>query len=145
MITTDEKNPGLQEIDPVTGLQKAYLVLSEEERAKGFVRPYRASYTHVGRKPKYPLRDLTGEEVNRFGTEYVKYEEFPASERPKVGRFWTQRELTPCNSSTILGKALAETFQRNPKFYGGTYCCACRDHFPVNEFVWDEDGKTVGS
>lgn len=35
-----------REIDPKTGMQKAYLVLTEEERAKGFVRPYRTSYIH---------------------------------------------------------------------------------------------------
>jgi hypothetical protein len=34
-------------IDPVTGQQKAYVVLTPEERAKGFVRPVRQSYTHV--------------------------------------------------------------------------------------------------
>ncbi len=28
------------------GMQKSYLVLSNEERAKGFVRPVRRSYTH---------------------------------------------------------------------------------------------------
>lgn len=145
MITTDTEDPGIREIDPATGLQKVYLVLSEEERAKGFVRPYRDCYVHVGKKPKYPLRDLTGEEQNRFGTEFVKYEEFPPSERPKVGRFWTQRELTPCGALTIMGRALSETYARNPKFYGKTFCCACREHYPVAEFVWDADGKTVGS
>lgn len=35
-----------REIDPATGMQKGYVVLSEEERAKGFVRPLRMSYTH---------------------------------------------------------------------------------------------------
>lgn len=36
--------PDHREIDPATGLQKDYVVLSPEERAKGFVRPYRDSY-----------------------------------------------------------------------------------------------------
>jgi hypothetical protein len=35
-----------REIDPATGMQKAYVVLSEEERSKGFVRPVRRSYVH---------------------------------------------------------------------------------------------------
>lgn len=35
-----------REIDPSTGLQKGYVVLSAEERAKGFVRPVRTSYVH---------------------------------------------------------------------------------------------------
>lgn len=38
--------PDHREIDPATGLQKDYVVLSPEERAKGFVRPYRDSYIH---------------------------------------------------------------------------------------------------
>ena len=36
-----------REIDPNTGLQKGYIVLCPEERAKGFVRPVRDSYMHT--------------------------------------------------------------------------------------------------
>lgn len=39
--------PSHREIDPTTGMQKGYVVLAEEERAKGFVRPVRRSYTHL--------------------------------------------------------------------------------------------------
>lgn len=39
--------PDHREIDPNTGMQKGYVVLSEEERAKGFVRPYRDRYVHT--------------------------------------------------------------------------------------------------
>lgn len=35
-----------REIDPSTGQQKGYVVLSDAERAKGFVRPLRDSYIH---------------------------------------------------------------------------------------------------
>lgn len=35
-----------REIDTATGQQKAYVVLSAEERAKGFMRPVRRSYVH---------------------------------------------------------------------------------------------------
>lgn len=38
--------PDHREINPATGMQKAYVVLSAEERAKGFVRPVRRSYVH---------------------------------------------------------------------------------------------------
>jgi hypothetical protein len=38
--------PDHREIDPATGQQKAYVVLSAEERAKGFVRPVRTAYLH---------------------------------------------------------------------------------------------------
>lgn len=40
-VTSDHR-----EINPDTGLQKGYVVLSAEERAKGFVRPVRRSYVH---------------------------------------------------------------------------------------------------
>jgi hypothetical protein len=42
-VTADHR-----EIDPATGMQKEYVVLSDAERAKGFVRPYRDKYIHVG-------------------------------------------------------------------------------------------------
>lgn len=38
--------PDHREIDPRTGMQKGYVVLSDEERAKGFVRPVRTTYIH---------------------------------------------------------------------------------------------------
>ena len=40
-VTADHRD-----IDPKTGMQKGYVVLSAEERAKGFVRPVRRSYVH---------------------------------------------------------------------------------------------------
>lgn len=46
-VTDDRNDPGLRKVDPETGLQDKYLVLSEEERAKGFVRPYRTTYRHL--------------------------------------------------------------------------------------------------
>lgn len=41
-VTTDHR-----EIDAATGMQKGYVVLSAEERAKGFVRPVRRAYLHA--------------------------------------------------------------------------------------------------
>lgn len=92
--------PDHREIEPETGQQKAYVVLSEEERSRGYVRPVRRSYVHQ-----------------------------------------------KCGSLTTMGLAIAQTYAREPKFYCATFCCACRDHFPVGEdgeFVW-EDGSKVGS
>jgi len=83
------ENPGPQ--------AEAYLVLSEAERAKGFVRPVRNSYIH-----------------------------------------------NKCGVVTTMARALCETYARDPKFYGATYCCNCSAHFPVSEFRW-EDGTVVGS
>jgi hypothetical protein len=35
-----------KEINPLTGQQKGYIVLTTEERSKGFVKPVRGSYIH---------------------------------------------------------------------------------------------------
>jgi len=100
-LTTDPNDPDIKRYtgpeDPGPQNTK-YLVLSEEERAKGFVRPVRNAYVH-----------------------------------------------DKCGSVTTMGTALSETYARDPKFYGATYCCACRAHFPVGEFVWDGTTERVGS
>lgn len=149
-LVTDPKDPRLGHgTDPAPTKQNAaYLILSEEERAKGFVRPVRRSYAHVGRQPRFPLRDLTEEEKERHtGCGYVKFEEYPESESPLVGRFWTQKDIDNrgCGSVTTMSQGIAETYARSPKFYGSTYCCGCQRHLPVEEFVWDGTTQTVGS
>jgi hypothetical protein len=139
------------EIDPRTGMQKGYIVLTAEERAKGFVKPVRHSYRHVGPPVPANLRDLTEEERLRHdphgGLGYAKYEEYGPERSPLVGRFWTQAELDRvtrrCNAVTKMGYALAETYARDPKFYSGTFCCACRMHYPLNEFIWEPDGEPM--
>lgn len=45
-LTSDRNDPGLRQTKS-DGQQESYLVLSEEERAKGFVRPVRHSYKHL--------------------------------------------------------------------------------------------------
>lgn len=151
-LTTDPNHPDLGHGgDTVPGPQnKAYLVLSEEERAKGFIRPIRTAYRHIGDQPRYPVRDLTEDELKQhepYG--YVKYEKYPDELRPRLGRFWTQAQLDAghgCGTVTTMGMALAETYAREPKFYGFTYCCNCMKHLPVAEFVWDgTDDDRVGS
>lgn len=44
-LTDDPDDPRLR-VTRTDGQQDTYLVLSEEERAKGFVRPLRRSYVH---------------------------------------------------------------------------------------------------
>jgi hypothetical protein len=145
-LTTDPNSPCLKKIQP-DGQQSCYLVLSEEERAKGFVRPVRRTYKHVGIRPKYPTQELTSEQHERYDSyRYVAYEPYPESESPAVGRFWTKAQLeSGCNCETRMGDALAETFAAKPAFYGGTFCCQCGKHFAVEEFVWVDDGTVVGS
>ena len=85
-------------------MQKCYLVLSEEELGKGFVRPVRSSYVHV-----------------------------------------------KCGTVTTMAQPIAETYARDPKFYGGTYCAGCKTHFRlvdsggVPQFRWDDDRTPVGA
>ena len=81
-----------REINPKSGQQKAYVVLTKEERDKGYVRPVRRTYIHL-----------------------------------------------TCNTETRMAQDIAETYARDPFFYGGTFCCYCRDHFPLNEFVWKDN------
>lgn len=104
-ITDDPNDPtltrGADSLDgPPVPQAENYLVLSDEERAKGFIRPVRRSYIH----------------------EY-------------------------CGTETTMGQAIAETYARNPSFYGATYCVHCSVHRPVGaygEFVW-QDGTKVGT
>ena len=136
------------------GQQQGYVVLAPEERAKGFIRPYRDMYRHVGLRPVYPTRPLTTEERERYASNgYVCFEAYPESEAPKTGRFWTEAQLhSGCGQITTMGRSLSETYAREPNFYSGTFCATCGKHFPVGEqgeFVWIEpngsDGPRVGT
>jgi hypothetical protein len=87
--------------DPATGMQHDYIVLSDKERAKGYVRPLRYSYLHLA-----------------------------------------------CGTTTSMSHPLAETYARDPHFYGATYCVGCRTHLPVGEdgqFVWLGTDIKVGT
>lgn len=147
-LTTDRDDPrlghGVDE-EPISQ-HEVYLVLSEEERAKGFVRPLRHSYKHVGtRGPRFPLRDLDDEEKERYGDIYVRFEQYP-EDVEGIGRFWKHEQLNNiekgCGVVTTMNPQIAETYAREPFFYGATYCCKCMKHLPVGkdgEFVWVED------
>jgi len=93
-------DPNHRDLKP-NGQQQGYVVLSDEERAKGFVRPVRESYKHL-----------------------------------------------TCGAVTTMGRALAETYARDPAFYSGTFCATCQKHFPVGddgEFVWAGTEIKVGT
>lgn len=98
-ITDDRNDPdlGYGSNDEPVPMNKKYLVLSEDERKLGFVRPYRATYTHI-----------------------------------------------KCGHTTTMNRAIAETYARQPSFYGATYCVHCSKHRPLSEFTW-LDGSQVGS
>lgn len=51
-----------------------------------------------------------------------------------------------CGTQTTMSIAIAETYARDPKYYGSTFCCSCGAHFPVGEFKWDDGSEEcVGS
>lgn len=102
-LTTDPNDPNLghgsNEIK--VPQNKSYLVLSDEEIAKGYVRPVRRSYTHL-----------------------------------------------TCGTVTTMNLTIAQTYARDPKFYGATYCVHCQMHKPVGEngeFVWEGTNEKVGT
>ncbi len=101
-----------------TGQHDGYIVLCPAERAKGFVRPYRDAYKHVGK-----LIELENDDNEAI----------------------TTHRIGGCGSVTTMGRALSETYARDPSFYGATFCCRCNKHLPVAEFVWTLDGAQVGS
>lgn len=98
--TTDPNDPRLRRgIDiEKTKQHDAYLVLSDEEKAKGFIRQVRRSYIHK-----------------------------------------------KCGCVTTMSQSIAETYARDPRFYGATYCVRCQMHLPVDEFYWDGTNENVGS
>lgn len=119
-LTTDPNDPRLGHgSDSAPKPQnEAYLVLSAEERARGFVAPVRRKYVHVG---------VGGHEVD------------PADPR-RHGRTGSA-----CGVETTMSREIAETYARDPKFYGSTYCVGCAMHLPVAEFKWSNTDEVVGS
>jgi len=146
-VPTNAKLPDGQHAD--------HWVLCAEERAKGFVRPLRQSYVHVGPPPpEFPLRELTQQELERYAdVGYVKFETYPPEAgRAASGRFWTQEQLNKVNKGcgvlTRMPMACAETYAREPSYYGSTFCCGCGQYLPVGakgEFVWDGTAERVGT
>ena len=142
-------SPGLGEFKPASALAAVQRLIDRDR----FVRPVRRSYRHVGRPgPTHPLRDLTTEEVTRYASfGYVKFEPYPGDDI-RLGRYWKQDQLDAigkgCGTVTTMGAAIAETYAREPGFYGGTYCCGCSTHKPVGpdgEFVWEGTNQRVGT
>lgn len=50
-----------------------------------------------------------------------------------------------CGTITKMASAIAETYARDPKFYGATYCCGCHKHLPLFEFAWVEADGTIST
>lgn len=141
-----EQGPAPTEERLADGQHADHWILSAEERAKGFVRPVRTSYTHTGERPKHPTRRLTDEEFESYdGLGYIAFEKYPEGEAA-TGRFWTAEQLRGgCGTTTTMPLPIAETYAREPGFYGSTYCAGCREYRPVAEFQWWGTTEQVGS
>jgi len=54
-----------------------------------------------------------------------------------------------CGCETSMPHAIAETYARDPHYYGSTFCCRCGGYFLVGaggEFVWkDAPDEKVGT
>lgn len=131
-------------------------VLCETERAKGFVRPVRESYIHVGRPgPKYYITDITDPELlkNFADMGWTMYEPYPpGAHGSALGRYWSQKDFDSinkgCGCKTTMPYACAETYARSPGYYGTTFCCGCGTYLKVGrdgEFVWDGTDERVGT
>jgi hypothetical protein len=153
MLTSGEPVPPDRShvtIDPATGMQRGYIVLTPEERAKGFVKPVRRSYRHNTRTVCAKLQGA--DPLHRIGgTRHVCT--LPQNHEGPCGawRFVTQPEHAKldhehrmdCGGVTTMGTALAETYARDPHFYSGTFCARCKAHFPLAEFTWEPDGEPM--
>jgi hypothetical protein len=145
-------------INPKTGLQQDYIVLTPEERAKGFVKPVRRSYVHTGRLVcGHELEPYADSE--HYGAGAVRICHGPVAHPGEHGfagghtvfiataaeldRLKRTGRYKGCGVLTTMALAIAETYARKPGFYGGTFCTHCRAHFPLNEFEWEPDGEPM--
>lgn len=154
-LTTDPSHPDLQrgQTDGPVPQNKVYLVLSDEERAKGFVRPVRKSYLHVGRKYDGPLEMIDPRVIN--DKTYVAIAPVYSNGKRIGGAYLMEHEVQQfmatggyvggCHTITTMATPIAETYARNPSFYGATYCCHCMRHVSVGECHWEGTNEKVGS
>lgn len=51
-----------------------------------------------------------------------------------------------CKGVTRMGTKIAETYAREPTYYGSTFCSHCGGYFAVSNFIWDDgSNERVGS
>jgi len=152
-LTTNKKKKCLHEVDEKTKQNKCYLVLSDEEKAKGFVRPVRDKYIHVGRQYPEGLKEELAEPYESETTGKI-YVAIMSVLDGKGGTYITQEEYDQwkktgyvggCGVETKMNELIAETYARDPGFYTSTFCVGCKEHLPVGEFIWKDTTEKVGS
>lgn len=104
--------------------------------------------TATGRPPEPGLEDASAPaSINPSTGQHRDHWVLSAEERAKgfVRPVRDSYVHDSCGSVTEMGRAIAETYARQPSFYGSTFCVACRGYYPVSEFVWDGTQERVGS
>lgn len=93
-----------------------------------------------------PVNEVRAAQTNETG-QHEGYIVLCESERQKgfVRPYRDAYRHDTCGGVTTMGRALSETYARDPKFYGATFCVRCNRHLPVAEFEWTADGQRVGS
>lgn len=99
-------------------------------------------YAELGNAPK-PVKD---------NGQHESYYVLCPEERAKgfVRPVRTSYVHLKCGTATHMGSALAETYARDPHFYGATFCCFCGTHFPLidaggkHAFHWQGTTEGVG-
>ena len=123
--------------DPTTGGPSPAEETGRSERATVSGRPPAPGMEH----------DVAPQPINPKTGQHKDYYVLPEEERAK-GFIRPVRDAythTKCGKVTSMGRALAETYARDPNYYSSTFCCQCRTHLPVAEFTWYPDGQVVGS
>ena len=157
-LTTDRNDERLKTGAKAEGQNEVYLVMTEEERSKGYVRPVRDSYIHVGALIDFDFEivRLSPEDIEHFKEFNYVYKAVNLDKESSLrGRYLTEKDFKTldrktkrvggCGVVTKMGYAIAQTYAKNPKYYGATFCVGCNKHLPVNEFFWDKTEEEVGS
>lgn len=103
--------------------------------------------TFSGNKPENDYTMPTPTNKKRENGTYEDYWVMKEEERKKGFVRPVRRKMThlKCQTVTTIHQKIAETYAANPKFYDSTFCCRCREHFPVSEFHWTGTDEEVGS
>ena len=106
--------------------------------------------TNSGRDPKLDTSCPVPDDAKHPDGQHVDHWVLPAEERAKgfIRPVRLSYVHETCGGVTSMPKNIAETYAREPAYYGSTFCCGCRGYFPVGahgQFVWDGTKEKVGT
>lgn len=65
-----------------------------------------------------------------------QFENHPTTDEGEFVQPVRERYVHDCGNTTKMGRKLAESFARDPNQYTKTFCSACGDYYPLDEFTW---------